>query len=136
MNLDWGSVPDWFAAVGTISATAAAVVVAIRAAQDAGEARASVVRDRKAERLVELLRIVEVDALRTPVGWFQILDPAGRALCYSLSRELRDTEVFDLYVMGATPSDEASLGAFMAGLRYGIVQALEALDHQDSPQLD
>jgi hypothetical protein len=88
--MEWGTVAEWVAGLGSLAAAATALWIALDSRNAASEARRAMVRDRQAELLVELIGAVETDIRLTEeaLAWDSVPPIVRSARAASLCRAL------------------------------------------------
>ena len=134
--MEWGTVAEWVAGLGSLAAAVVALVVSRRAQLDAREARKAVARDRTADLLVQLIRAVEQDIEAAERSHPQAIvrSVEATALCRALwgYRNLFGT-TWHVYCGPDAQwiTDLRPSGELFGRMRDELQSALDSLDHED-----
>jgi hypothetical protein len=138
--VEWGSLAAWFSGIGSLVASAIALVIAAGALREAREVRRAASRDRAARLLVELIRAVEEDiaAAEGSSDPNEVVRSAqGAALCRALYG--RRNAFGTAWAVYCDEEDEyrgwieslRGSGQLFPRMREELQSALDALDYED-----
>jgi hypothetical protein len=133
--VQWGTVAEWIAGLGALSASLVALTVANRGAEIAREDRRARVRERRVAGIVALLAAAEHDQRASSSGKQLIWSVEGPAACWALwSVRSWFGLAWHFYCEEdqAWPEMLAEQGDLWPRMRREIVEALDQLEFQDA----